>query len=370
MKKILYVTNTSRMVNMFFIPHINMLLEEGYIVDCACEIIEGHKLQKEKFLDGINFYEVPFRRTPWAIKNIIAFNKLVKIQKQNKYDIIHVHTPISAMVVRMLKILFPKVKIIYTAHGFHFYKGSSKMSWLVYKNIEKLLARFTDVLITINNEDFEVAKTFKCKDVRKINGVGVNSNNFKELSHDEILEKRKEFGFKKDDKIFITIGEHNSNKNQIMLFEIMNEINQNITNAKFIFIGDGEDFENNKKIVEEKNLNNVFLLGFRNDVNELVNMSDVVLSLSYREGLPKNILEGLAVGKTILASNIRGNNELVESGVNGLLFDIKNSEDLKEKIIDICNYDDEFLEKSSINSKKIFKKYDLENVKKDLIKVY
>lgn len=370
MKKILYVTNTSRMVNMFFIPHINMLLEKGYHVDCACEIIDGHKLKTEKFLDGINFYEVPFRRTPWAFKNIIAFNKLVKLQKQNKYDIIHVHTPISAMVVRMLKIIFPKVKIIYTAHGFHFYKGSSKMSWLVYGNIEKVLARFTDVLITINNEDFEVAKTFKCKDVRKINGVGVDSSSFKELTHDEVIKKRKELGFKENDKIFIIIGEHNSNKNQVMLFEVMDEVNKVVNNAKFICIGDGQDFEANKKIVKEKNLENVFLLGFRSDVNELVNMSDIVLSLSHREGLPKNILEGLAVGKTILASDIRGNNELVETGVNGLLFDVNDNNDLKEKIIDVCNYNEEFFKNSSINSKKIFEKYDLENIKKDLIKVY
>ncbi|MGL5634258.1 MAG: glycosyltransferase [Sarcina sp.] len=370
MKKVLYVTNTSRMVNAFFIPHMNMLLEQGYDVSCACNVIEGHPIKKDKFIKEVDFFDVSFMRNPWSIKNLKGFMKLYKMQKKNEYDIIHVHSPVAAMFTRMLKPIFPNVKMIYTAHGFHFYKGSSKLSWMLFGNIEKFFARFTDVLITINKEDFEVAKTFKCKDVRWINGVGVNSEEFSELEEGERAQKRKELGIKEEDRVFIVVGEHNKNKNQEMLLGLVDEINTFVNNAEFVFIGDGVDFEKNKHFVEEHHLDNCHILGFRKDVNELINASDVVLSLSHREGLPKNLLEALAVGKAILSTNIRGNNELVENGENGYLFDINDNKGLEELIVKLSTCGEEFYNHASEISKKIFDKYELNNVNEELIKVY
>ena len=370
MKKILYVTNTSRMLNSFFIPHINMLLEKGYAVDCACNIIDGHPIKKNEFIKKMNFFEVSFMRTPWAYKNFRAYVQLYKLQKENHYEIIHVHSPVAAMFTRMLKPFFKDVKIIYTAHGFHFYKGSSKMSWILFGSIEKFFARFTDVLITINKEDFKIAKNFKCNDVRLINGVGVNKEKFREFTNSEKMKKRIEMGFKETDRIFIVIGEHNKNKNQIMLLNLVEEINEVIHNAQFVFIGDGVDYEKNKKFVESHNLEDCHVLGFRKDVNELINMSDVVISLSYREGLPKNLLEALAVGKVILSTDIRGNNELVKDGENGYLFDINDDRALEDFISKLASCSEEFFRNASITSKKMFEKYELNNVNKALIKVY
>ena len=370
MKKILYVTNTSRMVNAFFIPHINMLLEKGHEVDCACNVIDGHPIKKDEFIKDINFFDVSFMRTPWNYKNFKAFIKLYKLQKEKKYDIIHVHSPVAAIFTRLLKLFYKDIKIIYTAHGFHFYKGSSKMSWLLFGSIEKLFARFTDTLITINKEDFEVAKTFKCEDIRKINGVGVDKSEFTQCNDEDKIKKRHELGFNETDRVFIIVGEHNKNKNQTMLLNLVDEINEVVHNAKFVFIGDGVDYQKNKDFVKEHNLNNCHILGFRKDVNELINMSDVVISLSHREGLPKNLLEALAVGKVILSTDIRGNNELVEEGKNGFLFDINDGRALENLVIKLATCSEEFYNTASNISKKMFEKYELSNVNRELLKVY
>ena len=154
MKKVLYVTTVSRTINAFLIPHINMLLDNGYEVHCACSI--DKPVDKELQRRGVKIFEVPFSRNPLGIRNIKAFKKLEELQRINDYDIVHVHTPIAAIYGRLLKLNFPSLRIIYTAHGYHFLKGGSKLGWIIYYPIEKIMAKFTDVTININKEDYEM----------------------------------------------------------------------------------------------------------------------------------------------------------------------------------------------------------------------
>lgn len=365
--KILYVTNITRTVNTFFIPHMNMLVDEGYNVDCACKIDGEIKLDKKNINKKINFYNVPFTRNPLNFKNIIAFLKLYSLQKKNKYDFIHVHTPIAAVYTRLLKRFFPSIKMIYTAHGYHFYKNSSKLSWIIYYNIEKYLSKYTDVLITINNEDYEISKNFKCNKLIKMHGVGVDFSEFKCINENEKIKIRKSIGLEEDDFVIIMVGEHNKNKNQIQLIRTIRSIQDSYPKIKAIFIGDGELIEKNKLYIKKNNVKNANILGFRKDVSELINISDILCSLSYREGLPKNIIEGLACGKVIIASNIRGNNELVEDGENGYLV---NGDNLKEKIVDLYNLDKMYFKKMEEKSKEFSRKYDINNILEELKKVY
>ncbi|WP_317311067.1 glycosyltransferase family 4 protein [Clostridium thermobutyricum] len=368
MRKILYVTNISRTVNTFFIPHMNALIKQGYKVDCACRISGEHELNSEKIDEKINFYDVPFTRDPISYKNLIAFYKLYKIQKKEKYDAIHVHTPIASFYTRLLKIFFKDIKMIYTAHGYHFYKGSSKLSWLVFYNVEKLLSKYTDLLITINEEDYNNSKQFKCRSLIKMNGVGVDFSEFKTLSQIEKIKIRERLGFKKEDFILIMVGEHNKNKNQIQLIKAMQKIQKEYKHIKAIFIGDGELLEENKKYIKENKINNCIILGFRIDVNELINMSDVLVSMSFREGLPKNIIEGLALEKPIIATNIRGNNELVKNGKNGYLVKLNNVEDIKKAILEL-NENNKYIEFSK-NSLKMSKKYEMKKIIEELLEIY
>ncbi len=158
MKKILYVTTVSRTINAFLIPHINMLLDKGYTVDCACSI--DKEVDVELINKDINIYNIPFSRNPLHPKNYKAFKELIKIQEKNNYDIIHVHTPVASVYGRLLKLKFPNIKTIYTVHGFHFHKGAPFINWAIYYPIEKIMSKFTDEIITINKEDYEMAITF------------------------------------------------------------------------------------------------------------------------------------------------------------------------------------------------------------------
>ncbi|EOU1468758.1 TPA: glycosyltransferase [Clostridium perfringens] len=370
MKKILYVTNITRNINSFFIPHLNMLIDQGYIVDCACKITGEHRINKEKLKGNINFFDIPVTRNPLSIKNIKALYMLYKIQKENKYDIIHVHSPIIGAYTRLLKLFYPSLKMIYTAHGYHFHKNSSKLSWIVFYNIEKYLAKYTDVLITINNEDFNISKDFKCGKLIKMNGVGVDLSEFKEISNVKKNKIRESLNLENDDFVIIMVGEHNKNKNQIQLIKAMQILEKDYPKIKAIFIGDGELIEKNKKYIKKNNIKNSMILGFRKDVNDLINVSDVICSLSYREGLPRNILEGMICKKIVLGSNIRGVTDLVDNESNGYIVENTNLMEIVCKIRKIYNLDEK---KKYTMQKKSFEKamdYEIDKILEHLKTIY
>ncbi|MDK0937059.1 glycosyltransferase family 4 protein [Clostridium perfringens] len=369
-KKILYVTNITRTVNTFFIPHMNMLVNEGYEVDCACKITGEMDLYKENLNNKIRFYDVPFTRNPFNFKNIIAFLKLYKIQKKNNYDIIHVHTPIAAVYTRMLKKFFPTIKMIYTAHGYHFHKNSSKLSWLIFYNIEKYLSMYTDILVTINDEDYEVSKDFKCGKLIKMNGVGVDLSKFKIIDEHKKIKIRKKLGLNEDDFVIIMVGEHNKNKNQIQLIKAIEILEKDYPKIKALFIGDGELLEKNKEYVRRNNIKNAIILGFRRDVNDLINISDIICSLSYREGLPKNILEGMASGKVVLGSNVRGVSDLVMENLNGKKVEVGDISNTIHVIKEFYNMDKVQFKKLGYKSQEIVNEYDLKKILICLRQIY
>lgn len=366
MKKILYVTNITRNVNSFFIPHLNMLVDEGYKVDCACKITGEHEVKKDKLRQGIRYFDIPVTRNPLSLKNIKAFYNLYNIQKKERYDIIHVHSPIIGIYTRLLKIFYSNIKMIYTAHGYHFHKESSKLSWILFYNIEKMVSKYTDILITINNEDFEVSKKFKQKKLIKINGVGVDLNEFK--AEKNIGNIRLELGLKEDDFVLIMVGEHNKNKNQIQLIKAMNLLKDNNPKIKAIFIGDGIDIERNRDYIQKNNIDNCMILGFKDNVSEFINASDVLVSLSYREGLPKNVLEGMALGKVILGTDTRGIRDLVIN--NGYLVECGNIKETKEVIEKLYSLNKEDFNILSEESLKLIRKYDIKNILNDIRKIY
>ena len=135
MKKVLYITTISRTINAFLIPHIEKLIDEGYEVDCACNI--DKEVDERLIKKGVEVYDIPFSRNPLNPKNIKAYKILAKIVKEKQYDIVHVHTPVASVYGRLLKLKFKNLKTIYTVHGFHFFKGAPKINWMIYYPIEK-----------------------------------------------------------------------------------------------------------------------------------------------------------------------------------------------------------------------------------------
>lgn len=365
MKKVLYVTTVSRTINAFLIPHINMLLDNGYEVHCACSI--DKPVDKELQRKGVKIFEVPFSRNPLGIGNIKAFIKLRELQRINNYDIVHVHTPIAAIYGRLLKLSFQSLRTIYTAHGYHFLKGGSKLGWILYYPIEKIMAKFTDVIININKEDYEITKErLKPKKCYLLNGVGLDLREYKKLSSKEIQEKRKEFGLNDKDFVVLMIAELNKNKNHIQLINAMEILRDQYPNIKVLCIGDGALKESLEKQITAKNLqNNIFMLGYRQDVNKLINISDIGILLSYREGLPRNIMEFMACGRKVIATDIRGCRDLVCNDSVGTLVNVG---DYKETAKAIEKY--YILNDKSFEISEEIKKYDIENVNIELLKIY
>lgn len=330
MKKILYVTTISNTINAFLVPHINHLISQGYKVDCAAS--EQRELSEELIKNGVEFFDIPFSRNPLDINNIKAFIRLIKIQKENKYDIVHVHTPIASMYGRLLKLKFPNLKTIYTAHGFHFYKGAPKKNWMIYYPIEKIMSKFTDTIITMNEEDYNQALKFNIKNSYKVNGVGIDLSHYNPNLYNK-NEVRKELGLREDDFVIVMIAEVNKNKNHIQMIKAIEILKKKGIEVKVICAGKGPLLENIKEEIKKRKLDeNIFMLGFRTDIPKLITACDIGILLSYREGLPRNIMELIAHGKIVIGTDIRGIRDIIKNGENGYLVNLEDIEETANKI--------------------------------------
>lgn len=369
MKKILYVTTISKTINAFFIPHIKKLIDEGYKVDIACSI--EMKIDESLLEYPVQTYDIDFSRNPLSLANISAYKKIRELVKKNKYDIVHVHTPIASFITRMAIRNFD-LKVLYTAHGFHFYQGAPLLNWIIYHPLEKLAARWTDRIITINTEDFNRAMLFKLRnngDVNLTHGVGIDEKNY-ELKDFDICQYRKDIGLDKDDFIILILAEINSNKNHIQVIEAIKLLKNKYKNIKVICAGEGPLQEKLKnKVIKDDLGKEVIFLGFRRDVKELIAIANIVGLFSKREGLGKCILEAMIIGCPVIATNTRGPRELIENNQNGFLVEIndyaKTAEAIEKLYLD-KSLTVEFINKQQVNVQKYF----MNNVLKELMYFY
>lgn len=370
MKKILYVTTVSSTINAFLVPHIKYLIDQGYKVDVATNITDD--INADLINMGVKVFEVDFQRTPISLKNSKAYKQIKEIQNKEQYDIVHVHTPVASFVTRYALRKEKNLKIVYTCHGFHFYKGGSAINWIVFYPLEKIAAKWTDTIVTINSEDYEIAKGFSLRNngqVSKMHGVGIEKEKYVIENFDK-SEYRKKLGLNDDDFVILVLAELNKNKNHIQLIKAMNLLKDKYPNIKAIFAGTGPLEDDIKKQIKENGLEDkISLLGWRNDVKELINSSDLVGLFSKREGLGKCLLEAMICGKCVIATNTRGPRELIEDGKNGFLFEI---DDYNKTAISIeLIYKDINLRR--LYSEQVIMKannYLLDNVLKQLMRIY
>lgn len=332
MKKILYVTTVSSTINTFLIPHIKHLMDLGNEVQIASSL--DQEINKELIEYGVKFNELAFSRNPISISNKKALKEIRDLYNKEKFDIVHVHTPVASFVTRFA-LRNEKIKMIYTCHGFHFYKGAPLINWMIYYPLERLAANWTDTLVTINSEDLNRAKGFNLRnggEVQLMHGVGLDLSKY-EISNFNKDEYRKNLGLDKNDFIILVLSELNKNKNHMQVIKAMNLLKKDNLNIKVLFAGKGPLENELKNEVRKLGLEeNIVFLGFRNDVSELINMCDCLALFSKREGLGKCLLEGMYAGKPLLATNTRGPRELVEHGKNGFLIEVGNVTDTAESI--------------------------------------
>ncbi|MFF2018637.1 glycosyltransferase family 4 protein [Paenibacillus sp. NPDC058177] len=321
MKKVLFTATVDSHIMNFHTPYLKYFKDNGFEVHVASN--GTTEIPSTDFK-----YNISFARSPFQLDNLKAYKELKRILNSHKFDLIHCHTPMGAVITRIAARKHRKhgTKIIYTAHGFHFFKGAPVVNWLFFYPIERWLSRYTDCLITINNEDYRLAKKkFKAHEVKLINGVGIDLDKFRPQTVEAKKEERAKYGYDLNDFILIYVGELSHRKHQDLLIESISLLKNKIPNIRLLLVGNGDKLEEyqvlvSRLLVEE----HVKFLGYRNDINKLMILSDIAISSSRQEGLPVNIMEAIAVGLPLIVSNSRGNRDLVSNERNGFIFEKNN----------------------------------------------
>ena len=335
MKRALMYASVASMIQQFNMKNICLLLGQGYEVDVACNMEQGSTVTQEKIeamkqeleTMGVNVFHIPVPRNVTAVGGILkSFRASKQLMNERNYSLIHCHSPIGGMVCRLANRFskgYGKTKMIYTAHGFHFYKGAPKKNWLMYYPVERICGHFTDVLITINREDFALAQKFRLKkngSVQYVPGIGLNLS-----AIEAAVEKRKdlceECGIASDSVLMLSVGELNDNKNHGSVVSVLNQLPHNV---HYLICGQGDNESQLESLAESLGCGDrLHLLGYRGDVTSVMKSCDLYVFPSKREGLSVALMEAMACGLPCFASNIRGNCDLITNSVNGMLLPLE-----------------------------------------------
>lgn len=321
-KKVLFVATVVKTHMMqFHLPYLKMFQEMGWETAVASRNdYEDPADCRIPYCD--HYFDIPFERMPWKPKNIQAYKMLKRIIDEGEYDIIHCHTPVGAMIARLAAMAARKkgTKVIYTAHGFHFFKGAPLLNWLLFYPAEWLLAPITDVLITINKEDFTRAGTqLHAKRNEYVPGVGINTEKFI-TTVKQREEKRRELGFSETDFLILTVAEMTANKNHITVLNALAQLKdrEEFSRIHYLICGRGEMWASLEQSAKELGISDhVHFLGYRTDAPALYGCSDLFAFMTYREGLPVALMEAMCSGMSIVCTRVRGNTDLIRDGENG-----------------------------------------------------
>lgn len=289
---------------------------------------EGRREEVEAI--GVKCWDIPFARSPYNPKNLRAFRALKRLLEAHHFALVHVHTPVAAFVGRYLAKATSQGPVLYTAHGFHFYKGAPLRNWLIYYTAERLASRWTDGLIVMNSEDFDNARRLGFKPDKNlfyVHGVGVDLSRYSLMSSlKEYI--RSELGLSLDGVVVTCVAEMNPNKNHILLLNAWKKLSARHPYCHLLLVGTGELMSVLQNKVKKEKIPRVYFLGYRRDVPQILQESDIVTLTSKREGLPKSIMEAMAAGKPVVATDVRGNRDLVEQGTTGFLVKLGDVEGL------------------------------------------
>lgn len=341
MKKALMYATTASMIKQFNMENIRLLQELGYQVEVACNLQRGSSFGPDKVAQfreelrhmGIQEHHIPTSRSVLNVAALLgSIRATVKLMNENGYELIHCHTPIGSVVCRIAHRMskhYKKAKMLYTAHGFHFFKGAPKKNWLLFYPAEKLCSRYTDVLITINKEDYDLAdRKMKARRVEYVPGVGVD---LKKLGQMEVSAQavRRELGVPEDKTWVLCVGELIPRKDHETLIRAAAQVPE-----LFVTIAGRGDLQPRlEALAEELGIGDrVRLLGFRSDVPQLCSACDLYAFPSLQEGLPVAVMEAMAMGKSVVCTHIRGNHDLIEDGIGGYLLPAKDADGFAKKL--------------------------------------
>lgn len=367
MKKVLLVATVQSHIAQFHKPTINALKNQGYVVDVAAH--NNLHLKKNLTLsEPDNIYEIPFSRSPYSLKNFKAYRDLKSLIQNGNYDIIHCNTPVGGILTRWAcrKLRNNGLKVIYEAHGFHFFKGGSKLNWMIWYPIEKFFSKYTDALVLINKMDYELAKkSFSAKATYRIPGVGVNLSQFHEQGDCNL---RLELGILDNAQIVLSVGELNKNKNHKMGIKALSLMQNDLVH--YCIAGNGPLLEELTAYAAQLGVKQrVHFLGYRRDLPAIYKEADVFLLPSYREGLGMAAIEAMACGLPLVSSNRHGINDYSIEGVTGFKCHPDDHIGFAKGIETILS-DDNLSNKMSEQCKDISKQFSLQESVNSIMQIY
>lgn len=372
-KKVLFVATVVKTHMMqFHIPYLKMFKEMGWETAVASKNdYEDPADCQIPYCD--TYYDIPFERMPWKVKNWKAYRMLKAIIDEGDYDIIHCHTPVGAMIARLAALSARKrgTKVIYTAHGFHFFKGAPLVNWLLFYPVEWLLAPITDVLITINKEDHTRAqRLLHPKRLEYVPGVGIDTGKFRSLILDR-QAKRQALGYDERDFLILTVAEMTPNKNHITILKALALLKdrEEFGNIHYLICGRGEMWASLEQSAKELGItDHVDFLGYRSDAPELYRCSDLFAFVTFREGLSVALMEAMSSGMPIMCAKIRGNTDLIDDGVSGI-FTENSPEAVAESILRLYR-EPAFRASLGVQASEKVKLFDSENVLNQVKEIY
>ena len=361
------VTSTDSMMIQFLIPHVKKLIENGHQVDIACSVVKGRMEEiKATLPESVNIFTVNLARSPIKPSNLKGLKQLKKIIANGNYNFVWTNEPVMGVMTRLAAKKYRKkgLKVMYMAHGFHFFKGAPKKNWIIFYTIEKFMARYTDILVTINQMDYELAneKFKKIKNIYKVHGTGVNFDRLDiEVDRKAV---REELGLTDNDFLIMSVGELNENKNQKVIVEALNELKN--PNVKYFLAGIGDEKENLEAKVQKYGLESqVKFLGYTKEVGKYLHVADAFAFPSYREGLGLASIEAMHVGLPILTSNRHGINDYSVFGETGFKYHPDDAKGFAEGIKTLIK-DSTLREQIAKNNKEKSLLYKTENSVKEL----
>lgn len=362
MKKALIVANLAGFAS-FLINDINILQSMGYEITYAANAnkLKWNDTKRKLEEKNVKFIQVDFEsKNPFSSQNIKSFRQISKLLKEEKFDLIHCHTPIPGMTVRLAARRSRRkgTKVIYTTHGFAFASTTSGLkNKIIYKNLEGFCSRFCDAIITINREDYESAKKMHCKKVYYINGVGVNTKRYAEVNIDRSAY-RKSIGVADDEIMVLSVGELSSRKNHQIIIKALSRME---SKEKYVYVvcGNGINGGTGQYLEQLAKENNVrlLLLGFRSDIPEITKCSDIGAIPSVREGLGLAGVQSLAAGVPVVGTSVQGIKDYISDGNTGFLcnpFDAEGYANVIEKLASLEEKERERMKECCIEMSKSF----------------
>lgn len=320
MKKVLYVASTNSHLLNFHLPYIKYLSENGY------EVISAGSRENIPIPHCAKSVYIPFRKSIFSLGNIGCVFRLRKLIKQEKIDIISVHTALAAALVRLsIKLMKNRPLVINTVHGYLFGTGCSKRKNSVLLSVEKILRKQTDSIVVMNSEDFAIATENKLAlgRIEKIDGMGINAERFLYSERDSVF--RSTLGFAENDKVMVFAGEFSDRKNQSFLINALSKLPDNY---KLLLLGKGAMLDECKALCKTLGVEKrVVFAGYISDVERYYAISDICVSASKIEGMPFGIIEAMAAGLPLVLSDIKGQRDLVTNEENGSLYTLNSTEE-------------------------------------------